>query len=75
MSPEVDESALPSEFFKQPDPVVDKAKLNGAVAEIMAAREAELEAAKSEGREPNLPALPDGVALGNGGVNLTVRRR
>jgi hypothetical protein len=71
----VDESALPSEYFKQPDPVLDKTKLNDAVAKIMAAREAELEAAKAEGREPNLPALPDGVALGNGGVNLTVRRR
>jgi hypothetical protein len=71
----VDESALPSEFFTKPDPVVDKKKLNERVAEIMAKRDAEIDAAKAEGREPILPALPDGVALGNGGVNLTVRRR
>lgn len=70
-----DESALPSEFFTQPAPVVDKKKLNARVAELMAAREAELAAAKAEGREPQLPALPDGVALGNGGVSLTIRRK
>lgn len=71
----VDESAIPTEFFVTPAPVIDKKRLNERVAQIMAEREAELAAAKSEQREPALPPLPDGVAIGNGGVGLTVRRR
>lgn len=71
----IDESALPSNFFRTPDPVVDKKALNEHVAGLMALRDAELEAAKAEGREPNLIPLPDGVALGNGGSGLTIRRR
>jgi hypothetical protein len=55
--------------------VPDKKALNERVAAIMAEREAETAKAKIEGREPVLPPLPDGVAIGNGGVGLTVRRR
>lgn len=71
----IDESAIPSEFFVTPDPVVNKKALNDRVDEIMAQRDAEIAAAKAEAREPVLIPLPDGVALGNGGVGLTVRRR
>jgi len=70
-----DESALPSEFFTTPAPVVDKKKLNEHVAAIMKARDAESVAAKAENRAPFFPALPDGVAIGNGGASLTIRRK
>lgn len=70
-----DESALPSEYFTTPAPAIDKKKLNEAVAAIMAKRDAEIEAAKREERPPILPALPDGVAIGNGGCTLTIRRK
>lgn len=70
-----DESALPSEYFTTPAPVVDKKKLNDAVKAIMEKRDAEVIAAKAENRQPELPALPDGVAIGNGGASLTIRRR
>lgn len=72
----IDESALAAEFFTTPAPVVDKKKLNDRVAEIMKARAEAIERAKAEGlTAPDLPTLPDGVALGNGGVGLTIRRK
>lgn len=70
-----DESALPSEFFTTPTPTVDKKKLNEHVATVMKARDEEVANAKAEDRSPVLPALPDGVAIGNGGSSLTIRRR
>lgn len=70
-----DESAIPSQFFTTPAPVLDKKKLNEAVSAIMAARDAEVAAARAENREPILPALPEGVLLGNGGQSLTIRRK
>lgn len=70
-----DESAVPSEYFVTPAPTLDKKKLNDAVAAIVAKRDAEVIQAKAENREPALPALPDGVTIGNGGSSLTIRRR
>lgn len=70
-----DESALSAEYFVTPPPALDKKKLTDAVKAIMALRDAEIAAAKAEERQPDLPALPDGVAIGNGGVGLQIRRR
>lgn len=70
----IDESALPSQFFKT-SVTLDKKALNAAVEGIITERDLEFERAKREGRDPNPPPLPEGVALGNGTVSLTIRRR
>lgn len=70
-----DESAIPSQYFTTPAPVLDKKKLNEAVSAIMAARDAEIATAQAESREAVLPPLPDGILLGNGGQSLTIRRK
>jgi hypothetical protein len=70
-----DESAIPSQFYRTPDPVLDKKALNAHVAELLAKQDAEIAAAKAEGREPQMFPLPDGVRLTNGSTSLTIRRR
>ncbi|WP_293857364.1 siphovirus Gp157 family protein [uncultured Alsobacter sp.] len=79
-----EEADVPTAYWKQPDPVVDKRALNTAVM----AREAERAAAIEEARkiedeeerqhrldaiETELPPIP-GVVIGNGGWSVTIRR-
>lgn len=70
-----DESAIPSQFYRVPDPVLDKKALNEHVAGLLAKQDAEIAAAKAEGRDAEMYPLPDGVRLTNGSVGLTIRRR
>jgi len=70
-----DESAIPSQFYRTPDPVIDKKALNEHVAGLLQKQASEFAAAKAEGREPELFPLVEGVRLTNGSVSLTIRRR
>lgn len=69
-----DESLVPSQFFKS-EPTLQKKVLNDFVAELLAKQDAEIEAAKAEGRQPEMYSMPEGTTLSNGGMSLTVRRK
>lgn len=76
-----DESALPAQFWRMPDPVVDKAKLNEYVAQWRAywADPAAqglpvVEDDDAEGPDHLFPEdLPTGVSLSDAGFSLTIR--
>jgi len=75
-----DEAALPSEFWRTPAPVVDKAKLNEYVAAWRAfwarANDAVLEGADDDANAQTFPEeLPPGVELSDAGFSLTIRRK
>ena len=75
-----DESELPSRFWKQPDPVVDKTLLNAAVykrveelQKIAMIEDVDQKLAAKELVDLAWPPI-NGVELGNGGVTVMIRR-
>lgn len=65
----IDESAIPSEYFTT-KVVLDKKALNAACEEILKARDDAAAAGVDAAR-----AMPTGVAIGNGTVSITIRRK
>ena len=70
-----DESEIPSEYFRTPDPVLNKKALNEAYAALLEKQAVETMTATAEGREPvQFPMIP-GCAVNNGNASIAIRRK
>lgn len=70
-----DESEVPSEYFRTPDPVLNKKALNDAYAALLEKQAVETMTATAEGREPvQFPMIP-GCVVNNGNASITIRRK
>lgn len=70
-----DESEIPSEYFRTPDPVLNKKALNEAYAALIEKQAVETMTATAEGREPvQFPMIP-GCAVNNGSASISIRRK
>ncbi len=73
------EAALPAAFWKQPDPIIDRAALKEHVGRYLAAQRSDDDAdviePEGDDQEPVPDGLPPGVELSAAGYTLTIRRK